>query len=512
MRAVATEPTMAAAVDTVFEYVMINYRWVFVCLFLLPCTVLGKLWSVWEMRTGAVYTDGDRHRENVKKIQRRIRLRNEKDPNRMMCTAKPSWKSVSLADILYKKHMHNVDVHLDAIIAIDTESQTVRVEPGITFGRLVPALIQSGWTLPIVVDLKELTVGGLVMGTGLESSSHKYGLFYELCTRYELITCDGNVMTCSKTENAQAFECLPCSYGTLGFLTAVDLKIMPAKKYVALEYSPVVGPAERMESALRLEVNGNNEFVELIVFSQSHGVLVTGRLTDGEDNTATTVNEIGRFYKPWFFKHVQTFLEADRHAEELVPLADYYFRHNNSLFWEIQDIIPFGNNAVFRYFLGWLMPPKIALLKLTQTAIVKRLYDKYHFVDDFILPLSGLAESLGQFHRTLNIYPIWVCPVVLRSGRGLMHSPSAQDEMYVDVGLYGEPKVSGYNCKATGTRLEHFVLKLKGFKMLYTGTHLTSDEFKSMFDHGLYDKIRRQLRCEFNLPEIYNKVNKSARK
>jgi hypothetical protein len=40
---------------------------------------------------------------------------------------------------------------------------------------------------------------------------------------------------------------------------------------------------------------------------------------------------------------------------------DLYFRHSRSIFWEIQDIIPFGNNVVFRYLFGWLIPPKVIL-------------------------------------------------------------------------------------------------------------------------------------------------------
>lgn len=42
-----------------------------------------------------------------------------------------------------------------------------------------------------------------------------------------------------------------------------------------------------------------------------------------------------------------------------------------------------------------------------------------------------------------------------------MHSHTTGDNMYIDIGLYGEPKVSEYN--ATIVRdLEIFVLKLKG--------------------------------------------------
>lgn len=48
--------------------------------------------------------------------------------------------------------------------------------------------------------------------------------------------------------------------------------------------------------------------------------------------------------------------------------------------------------------------------------------------------------------------------------------------------------------------------------MMYIGTHLNINEFKTMFDHCLYEKIRRHLKCEFNFPEVYEKVNKNVRK
>lgn len=37
--------------------------------------------------------------------------------------------------------------------------QIVRVEPGITMGRLIPILIQSGWTIPVALDMKDLSIG-----------------------------------------------------------------------------------------------------------------------------------------------------------------------------------------------------------------------------------------------------------------------------------------------------------------------------------------------------------------
>jgi len=40
-----------------------------------------------------------------------------------MCTARPSWRSMTIADMVYKKYMFNVNVHLDGIISIDAKNR-----------------------------------------------------------------------------------------------------------------------------------------------------------------------------------------------------------------------------------------------------------------------------------------------------------------------------------------------------------------------------------------------------
>ena len=68
-----------------------------------------------------------------------------------------------------------------------------------------------------------------------------------------------------------------------------------------------------------------------------------------------------------------------------------------------QDIIPFGNNPLFRYLCGWMVPPKISLLKLTEGETLRQLYQKYHVVQDMLVPLSKLQESLECFDHELNV-------------------------------------------------------------------------------------------------------------
>ncbi|KAL3280088.1 hypothetical protein HHI36_017595 [Cryptolaemus montrouzieri] len=85
-------------------------------------------------------------------------------------------------------------------------------------------------------------------------------------------------------------------------------------------------------------------------------------------------------------------------------------------------------------------------------------------------------------------------------------------EMYVDIGVYGVPKVENFKPRENTRRIEEFVSKRNGFQMLYADTYTTREEFRKMFDHSLYDKMRNELNCKEAFPEIYDKVPKEARR
>ena len=107
-------------------------------------------------------------------------------------------------------------------------------------GQISASLIPKGWTLAIVPELDDLTVGGLIMGVGVESSSHIYGLFQHICVSFDIVTSDGNLVHCSETEHEDLFHTIPWSHGSLGFLVAAELKIVPSKPFVKLNYFLIV--------------------------------------------------------------------------------------------------------------------------------------------------------------------------------------------------------------------------------------------------------------------------------
>ena len=55
---------------------------------------------------------------------------------------------------------------------------------------------------------------------------------------------------------------------------------------------------------------------------------------------------------------------------EYIPTEDFFHRQNKSFFWMLRTIIPFANNVIFRYLLGWTMPPKFSLVKLMRQKLL----------------------------------------------------------------------------------------------------------------------------------------------
>ena len=79
-----------------------------------------------------------------------------------MCTARPGWMAVSLRVGTYKKTMQNISVNLIDVLSVDPERRVVRVEPLVSMGQITATLNPLGWTLPIVPELDDLTVGMFV--------------------------------------------------------------------------------------------------------------------------------------------------------------------------------------------------------------------------------------------------------------------------------------------------------------------------------------------------------------
>ena len=84
----------------------------------------------------------------------------------------------------------------------------------------------------------------------------------------------------TQEENSDLFHAVPWSCGSLGFLVAAEIKIVPAKSWVKLNYEPVRGLENICKRFTEVSENKQNTFVEGLQYSLDTAVIMTGTMTD----------------------------------------------------------------------------------------------------------------------------------------------------------------------------------------------------------------------------------------
>ena len=464
----------------------------------------------------------EEHDRRVAEIQAQVR-RWASQPaadRKPMCTDRRTWQNLSTR--FEPKHSwHRIRMSgLRDILSVDTDRETIRVEPFVTVGYATRFLIDRGYMLAVTLEIEEATLGGLAMAVGMTTHSHKVGLLSETVVAYEVVLADGTLLRVTRDEHPDLFHALPWSHGTLGLLVGLELRIMKVLPFMRLRYIPVHTQRDYCERlhALAIDPNGP-DFLEATVFAKDHAVILTGDFADAPADRSK-INPIGRWYKPWFFKHVERYLWQEGEGEEYIPLRHYLMRHNRSIFWVVRDMISFGNNPIFRALMGWLMPPRIAFIKWSTTPAVREMTFTKQVFQDIVLPMSAMSRAIDLSHRLFEMYPVLLYPSRIYdhgAHQGLLRRPKDVDRvegtdfgMYFDLGVYGVPQPirEGRTFKTLHAMrdMEEFTREVGGYPFLYADTFMTRDEFAQMFDLTLYREVRARYGADGAFPELYDKI------
>uniref|UniRef100_A0A7N0UKI4 Delta(24)-sterol reductase n=1 Tax=Kalanchoe fedtschenkoi TaxID=63787 RepID=A0A7N0UKI4_KALFE len=485
----------------------VSFRWIIVIFVVLPIsftmyflTYLGDVRS--EMKS---YKRRQKeHDENVAKVMKRLKQRNPSKDG-LVCTARKPWVAVGMRNVDYKRARHfEVDLsEFRNILEIDEKRMIARVEPLVNMGQITRTTVPMNLALAVVAELDDLTVGGLINGYGIEGSSHLYGLFSDTVVAYEIVLADGRLVRATKDNEYQdLFYAIPWSQGTLGLLVAAEIKLIRIKEYMKLTYKPVIGNLQDLSQAYidsfapRDGDQDNPEkvpdFVETMIYTPTEGVCMTGRYASKEEakRKGNKINSVYWWYKPWFYQHAQTALKRGQFVE-YIPTRDYYHRHTRCLYWEGKLILPFGDQLWFRYLFGWLMPPKVALLKATQGEAIRNYYHEMHVIQDLLVPLYKVGDALEWVH----------------------HTQYAQ--MYTDIGVYYAPgpvlRGEVFDGAGAVRKLETWLIENHGFQPQYAVSELDERKFWRMFDAELYEQVRKKYGAVGTFMSVYYKSKKGRK-
>lgn len=508
----------SAIFDLLLRQLITNFGWLYVLCLHLPLNFMQrKVNSIWRGIRFRLQLARKSHPRKVAAVQREVRRWNAvgRPTHQRMCTS-ADWQTCQRMCFTRPAYMRGMcHIHLDTlsdIIEINTSAQFVRVEPFVTMDQLLRALLPLGFTLPVVPELGDLTVGGLIHGCGIGSGSARHGLFQHICMAYEVVTTSGELLIAEKKgEHQSLFYGIPWSIGTLGFLVSATIQIQRCPRFVRLVYQPCLSANElcgRLQE--EMQPRADNDFVEGIQFDRNQGMLLTGKFVDQiPRNEQRSLNTIGRWHTPFFHDHVRRLLT--RHGTpkvEYIPSGDYFRRHWRSLFWEICSLLPIAGTMPFRWLFGWLLPPAVAIPKSQR---IRRMLARRHLLQNYLVPVKGMAETLAMLGDKLQVYPLWVCPFILPAQPGMLRNRLGLKSIYVNIGIYGKVPAKA---RAGGDKefvekmaaIEGHVRNVHGFQMICADSQQTAAQFWEMFDATLYDWLRAKYDCKTALPNVYEKL------
>lgn len=430
----------------------------------------------------------------------------------------------------YKSGSHTLNcAALDQIIHIDPGKQIALVEPRVTMEALTKATLAHGFVPPVIPELKEITVGGAIMGAGAESASHRWGTFNDTCLGLEFLRADGHLVKTTPHQNADLFYALPGSYGSLGALVAAEIKLIPAKEGVHVRYAFFSSPAKAIERLISQSHAANApDFLDGIIFSKNLAVVIEGNLATKSGTETLPHFSTQPLSAPFYHQHVQAI--AQKHSSgtyaEWMSHADYYFRYDLGAFWMGAYLfkLPLVGQLFMQGILKWTQPqqngfspaevqrfhqisePNAFLRTLLRPLTTcKNLCKMLHkaekwvqnrfMIQDFCIPEGNADVFLSQVLEAPAIFPIWLLPIKGTPSPQIFAphrlATATPQDIFLNFGLYGIPHTLDPVEQITH-KLEKMTHAFGGRKVLYSHSYYSPEEFWEIYSRKSYEALRQK--------------------
>jgi FAD/FMN-containing dehydrogenase len=382
---------------------------------------------------------------------------------------------------------------LDEILSIDPASCTCVAESGVTFVDLVTATLRHGLVPIIVPELKTITVGGAVSGCSIESASFKYGGFHDTCLEYEVITATGDVLVCRPdNDNQLLFQMMHGTFGTLGILSRLTFRLVPAQPYVRLDYERFDKVADFHAAIGRHAETRDADFVDGMVHGPSDLVLAVGHFVEAAPYT-------NRY--DWTKVYYQS---TRRRTQDFLTTEAYFFRYDRGV-----------TNVHPKTWLGRLLLGKVfgssELLRLAEKANRVLSRERPDVTLDLFLPYSQVPAFLEWHTKELGHFPLWCVPYArVQDYPWLADSfyRDLSDRLFVDFAIYGmKQPPDGRNYYRL---IEEKLFELGGVKTLISHNYYSEDEFWRTWNRPSYQRAKAVADPNNIFRDLYTKTCQAA--
>jgi cytokinin dehydrogenase len=146
-----------------------------------------------------------------------------------------------------------------------------RVDAGVRWSDLVVAAAEQGLTPPVLTDYLELSVGGTLSVGGIGGTMQHFGVQGDNVLELEVVTGEGELVTCSRHERAELFDAVTSGLGQFALIVRATLRLIPAPTQALVFHLYYDDIQAFVRAQTRLVHDGRFEYLEGQVVSTPSG-------------------------------------------------------------------------------------------------------------------------------------------------------------------------------------------------------------------------------------------------
>ncbi len=387
---------------------------------------------------------------------------------------------------------------------VDTKAKTLEVQGLTTMNNIVDFCLPHGLLPLITPELKHITIGGAIVGIGIESNCYKYGFVHDSLLEADVLLPDGTIVTATATnEYSDLFYGLPNSYGTLGYVLRAKIKLRNATKYVSLHTQKYSDSKSLLAAIKRATQDTSIDYVESLVYDAKTMFLTVGEqvktLPNGEKLSSIYGSSI--FYK-----------DISKPGDMYLPTKEYIFRYDPEWFWNVPE-------SKFYNLYRRIAPPALRnsgfftrynAFRSRHVSQIETDNSLERLIQDWEVPwpqAQGLLD-FGLANIDMAGHP-WLITVIKTPAKATCY-PMQANTLYLNLGSYSfVKKLIGkepyYNTKI----MDDYCFEHDGIKMLYSSSFMSQAKFNKIYAGEKYKQLKQKYDSGKLAPTTFEKITRT---
>jgi delta24-sterol reductase len=298
------------------------------------------------------------------------------------------------------------------VLRVDSGNRVMVVEAGCSMEKLFEASEKHNLIPKVLPELKSITVGGAIVGSGLESSSFKYGQFNDICRKVYVLLESNEIIVCSATQHADLYHSLSGSYGTLGSVLCAEIECVEATTHVLVTINGFSSSADglsymeemilanqQISSSSSPQASQAIEFIEGIQYPpdavskrRKMAVMTSTLISYSPSYANIPIYHPEASHEEFYYEKIESIIDQqltmphkntssknktrDSGSQLIIPLREFLFRYDHGAFWMAKPmrftwsllfrnpllLLPFflvANYWICRYLFRFLFTTKI---------------------------------------------------------------------------------------------------------------------------------------------------------